>query len=142
MEDLVKGLQAGDTGSFERFVQQYGDRLHRFIRRLVGPRWMEDVTQEVFLRIHRSIGTYRPGGSFNAWVYTLANNLCIDFLRRQRRAERNLQEPVNVAPTSGDVLAASEMRDAILRAVEQLPVEQRQVFLLREEAGLTSLALQ
>ncbi|MHC4607491.1 MAG: RNA polymerase sigma factor [Planctomycetota bacterium] len=137
MDDLLKGLQAGDAGAFERFVREFGDRIFRFVGRLVGPRWAEDLTQEVFLRIHRSVGKYRPTGSFKAWIFTLANNVCIDFLRKRRLETAELPE-AQAGPESGpvDALTAVELRDAVLRAVERLPVEQRQVFLLREEAGL------
>jgi RNA polymerase sigma-70 factor (ECF subfamily) len=138
MDDLVKGLKAGDPGAFERFVREHGDRIYRFVGRLVGRRWADDLTQDVLLRIHRSIGRYEPTGSFSAWVFTLANNVCIDFLRRRRPEVAGVSDEGAAAPADpADALSAIELREAVLRAVERLPVEQKQVFLLREEAGLS-----
>lgn len=138
MDELVRGLKAGQAVAFETLVRDYGDRIYRFARRLVGERFAEDVTQEVFIRVHRSIDAYQPSGRFESWLFTIANNLCIDAVRR-RRPEEPLaverfasggQEPDQAAETN-------ERRRALLRAVERLPVDQRQVFLLREEGGLT-----
>ena len=137
MDDLVEGLKAGDPAAFERLVREFGDRLYRFVRRLVGESWADDVTQDALIRIHRTVGSYRPTGRFEAWLYTVANNLCIDFLRR-KRPEQELAEGVEAeSPTAPDLLEEDERRRAILKAVERLPVEQKQVFLLREEGGMS-----
>ncbi len=137
MDDLVAGLKAGNPAAFERLVREFGDRLYRFVRRLVGEAWADDLTQEALVRIHQSIGAYRPIGRFESWIYTLANNLCIDFLRR-KRPELALPEGVETeAPTASELLEEDERRRAILKAVEKLPVEQKQVFLLREEGGMS-----
>jgi RNA polymerase sigma-70 factor (ECF subfamily) len=138
MEDLVAALKAGRPEAFERLVREFGDRLYRFARRLAGEPWAEDVTQEVLLRIFRSIGGYRPEGRFEAWLFSIANHVAIDFARR-RRPERWTPdlEGARQSPSPLEDLEDRERRAALLRAVERLPVEQRQVFLLREEAGLS-----
>jgi RNA polymerase sigma-70 factor (ECF subfamily) len=135
MTDLVRGLQAGDARAYERLVRDYGDRIYRFVRRMVGDRLADDLTQEVFVRVHRSIATYEPGGSFESWLFTIANNLCVDALRR-RRDERGRPDLLEPAVRVADPLEERELHSALLRAVAELPEEQRQVFLLREEAGL------
>ncbi len=146
MDDLVKGLRAGESAAFERLVREYGDRIFRFVRRLVGDRHAEDVAQDVLIRVHRSVASYEPTGSFDSWLFTIANNLCIDQLRRNRpeRREASLDteegEPAvpdhrETAPMAA--LEDREIQEALRRAVAALPVEQRQVFLMREEAGLS-----
>jgi RNA polymerase sigma-70 factor (ECF subfamily) len=143
MADLVRGLQAGQAEAYERLVRDYGDRIFRFVRRMVGDRHAEDVTQEAFVRIHRSIASYEPGGSFDSWLFTIANNLCIDHIRRSR-PERGATPLDALADSVADRRAAGalesiedrEVRDALLAAVHRLPPDQKQVFLLREEAGL------
>ena len=146
MDDLVKGLKAGDAGAFERLVRDYGDRLYRFVRRMVGDRDAEDITQELLLRVHRSIGAYEPTGRFEAWLFTIANNLCIDAVRRRRPeaalsdVDADLGADAFAAPRTTeapDEIARREVRQALLRAVDRLPVDQRQVFLLREEGGMS-----
>jgi RNA polymerase sigma-70 factor (ECF subfamily) len=145
MSDLVEGLKAGRPEAFERLVRELGDRIFRFVKRLVGPQWADDVTQEVLIRVFRSIGTYQPTGRFESWIFTIANNLCIDHARKRRpepaltEADEDLQAErfASGAPTPLEDLEVREERAALLKAVERLPLEQRQVFLLREEGGLS-----
>jgi RNA polymerase sigma-70 factor (ECF subfamily) len=138
MDDLVQGLKAGEPAAFERLVRVYGDKVYRFARRLAGERWADDVAQETFIRVFRSIRSYRPTGRFESWLFTIANRLAIDALRRQR-PEASMTE-IGLEDFAGAPAGAAEdaeLRLAILREVERLPVEQKQVFLLREEAGLS-----
>jgi len=145
MEELVRGLKDGRPEAFERLVREFGDRIYRFVKRLAGERAAEDLTQEVFIRVHRSIDAYRPEGRFESWLFTIANNLCIDHARK-RRPEVSLSDVDDeltperfaaVAPEPQDAAEEDERRQALLKAVERLPFEQKQVFLLRQEAGLT-----
>ena len=145
MNDLVEGLKAGHARAFEQLVRGYGDRIFRFVKRIVGERAAEDVAQEVMIRVFRSIGRYRPTGRFESWLFTLANNLAIDQVRK-RRPEASLSELggdvsadqfASGSPEPSRRLEEGERREAILVAVEELSVEQKQVFLLREEGGLT-----
>jgi RNA polymerase sigma-70 factor (ECF subfamily) len=145
MDDLLRGLKAGLPAAFERLVREYGDRLYRFALRLVGERGAEDLTQEVLLRVFRSIGSYEPTGRFDSWLFTIANHLAIDEARR-RKPEAPLTEIdeeargdrfASAMPEPSESLEEAERRRALLQAVERLPLDQRQVFLLREEAGLS-----
>lgn len=145
MDELVQGLAAGRPEAFEALVRDYGDRLYRFIKRMAGERWAEDLTQEVFVRVHRSIRSYRPTGRFESWLFTIASHLAIDFLRKQRPEASLSEVDAELSPERfaskglqpSDALEEGERRRALLRAVERLPVDQKQVFLLREEAGLS-----
>ena len=147
MDDLVKGLKAGESAAFDRLVRDYGDRIYRFVRRMVGVRWADDLAQEVLIRIHRSVGAYEPTGSFDSWLFTIANNLCIDHLRRNRpeRRESSFDADEEGDPHVPDgreggpveVLEEREVKEALRRAVLNLPTDQKQVFLMREEAGLS-----
>jgi RNA polymerase sigma-70 factor (ECF subfamily) len=145
MDELIRGLKAGRPEAFERLVREYGDRIYRFVKRLAGERPAEDLTQEVLLRVHRSIESYRPEGRFESWLFTIANNLCIDHARR-RKPEASLSDLdgdlsadrfASGAPEPIESMEEEERRQALLQAVDRLPFEQRQVFLLREEAGLS-----
>lgn len=136
MDDLVTGLKAGRPEAYERLVRDYGDRLYRFALRLVGARWAEDAVQEVFIRVHRSIGAWRPTGRFESWLFAVANNLCVDWARRRKPQLGLPPEAEAAGPGPAEALDAGERRRAIVRAVEALPTDQKQVFLLRHEAGL------
>ena len=133
MKDLIRRLKAGDPKAYEVLVDEYGDRLRRFASRMAGPEVAEDVVQEVFLRIYRSIQSFDDAGSLAAWIFTIANNLCVDHLRKRPPAARQGR----AEPGPSEVAEILETRRALLRAVQALPEEQKRVFLLREEAGLS-----
>jgi RNA polymerase sigma-70 factor (ECF subfamily) len=142
MDELIRGLKAGRPEAFERLVREFGDRIYRFVKRLAGGPAAEDLTQEVFIRVHRSIDAYRPEGRFESWLFTIANNLCIDHARWRRDHPTAAVEEIAVwgrartRPPEEEAEGA-EIRAALRQAVERLPFEQKQVFLLREEAGLS-----
>jgi RNA polymerase sigma-70 factor (ECF subfamily) len=136
MDDLIQGLKSGQSASFDRLVREYGDRLYRFCLRIVGPTEAEDVVQETFIRVHRSIGSYQPTGRFESWLFTIANHLALDSVRRRSSVSMESEEPVDFHEPTDD-LDHQEVQHALVQAVDRLPVDQKQVFLLREEAGLS-----
>ncbi len=137
MEQLIRGLQAGEAGAYERLLQDYGDRLVRFARRHVGDAEAEDLVQEVFLRVHRAIGSYDPSGSFAAWLFTIAHRLCLDQRRSRTPLKRAGPLDEDVADRRTTTGPDDGLRDALAKAVANLPPEQKQVFLLREEGDLS-----
>jgi len=133
MNDLIPGLRAGDPEAYDTLVAEFGDRLRRFAARMAGPEVADDIVQETFLRVFRSIRSFDPTGSLASWIFAIANNLCIDHLRKrplEGRQHRSTPEPSIVAE-------GKEARESLRRAVASLPDSQKRVFLLREEAGLT-----
>jgi len=133
MDDLIQGLKAGDGRAFERLVQEYGDRVHRYVTRIAGLEGAEDLTQEVFLRVYRAIGSFEPSGGLAPWIFTIATHLGVDQLRK-RQARPEAPPPVD---RRGDPVEARELRETLLEAIAGLPEDQRRVFHLREEAGLS-----
>ena len=140
--------------SIERLHRDYGERIHRYLARLVGPSEAEDLEQDVFEKAQRALGTFRGDSRVLTWLYRVATNVAIDRMRSaERRAdlerpaepERHRNTAEGLDPTSE---AASErsldgeldrarMRDCILRVVEQLPASQRAVILLGDLRGLS-----
>lgn len=133
MSDLILGLKAGDPEAYGRLVSGYGDRLRRFAARMAGPEVADDLVQEVFLRVYRSIRRFDPAGSLAAWIFTIANNLCVDHLRKRPPAARTRRPP----PGPSDEAEGREAREALSRAIASLPDGQKRVFHLREDAGLS-----
>jgi len=142
--------QKGDVAAFAELVSRHEKRLWNFVRRFVADgATAEDLLQEVFLRVVRSAREWRPSAKFSTWLYTIARNLCTDQARRGalRKADSLDQTPGAGRDDSGprrlDKLAAPDGnaekaaldREIALRvdeAVAELPVEQREVFLMRE----------
>jgi RNA polymerase sigma-70 factor (ECF subfamily) len=138
--------------AFSELVARHERALWNFVRRFVGDgASAEDLLQEVFLRVVRSAGEWQPTAKFSTWIYTIARNLCTDHARRMclRRAS-SLDGPalsdghwdgsgprridgVAGADRVGEVAVQNrEMAARLERALAGLPVEQREVFLMRE----------
>lgn len=145
--------QRGDREAFALLVKRYKKQVYNFVlRQLRTPALCEDVTQEVFMRLVQNAAEFKHEARFSTWLYAIARNLCIDQLRRlQHRRHPSLDQPLGDgdARTLGDSIASdhhsasaersaasSEMQASILRAIESLPDDQREVFLLREIADL------
>jgi RNA polymerase sigma-70 factor (ECF subfamily) len=153
-EALMVRYQRGDREAFAQLVRKYEKPVYNFISRQVRiPSVAEDVTQDTFLRVVQNASDFKHEARFSTWLYTIARNLCIDHLRKMSlRRHPSLDQPQGgdeEARPLGDAVAdghprasaeraaiASEVAVCIVRAVEDLPEEQREVYLLREVANL------
>ena len=142
--------QRGDVASFAELVARHEKRLWNFVRRFVADSaTAEDLLQEIFLRVVRNAAEWQPSAKFTTWIYTIARNLCTDNARRGvfRKADSLDQTPGasrdesgphridKVASPDGNAEKAAMNREIATRvdqAVSSLPVEQREVFLMRE----------
>lgn len=142
-ERLMVRFQGGDARAFEVLVRRHRSPVFSFLLRLAGDRARaEDLCQEAFLKVVKGAEGWEPRARFQTWLYAIARNLAVDEARR--RAFRRV-EPLD-APAAAAVPADVPAPDrgaegALLRgrleaAMAALPEEQREVFLLREHAGL------
>lgn len=145
--------KSGDARAFATLVQRHRQPVFNFILRYVGHRQRaEDVLQETWLKVVRSSSEWQPRARFTTWVYTIARNLCVDSARKEsfRKTEsldapmgpdddgRALGELVPDEGGAGPDRAAHNvrLRPILERALQSLPAEQREVFLLREYQGI------
>lgn len=125
--EIVKSVQAGDSESFSFLVDKYHRHLLNFIYRLVGdPQIVEDLGQEVFLSVYRSIRTFNVsrGVPFSAWLFITARNRCISELRRKKLSTASIEETVGLSlheRTPEQIASDEERLLAIHAALEQLP---------------------
>ena len=143
----VDAARAGDTGAFEALVLRYQARIVNFASALMhDPGAAEDVAQEAFVRAWRGLARFRGESSFKTWLYRIAANVARTHLdrhgRRGRTADRSLDDE-NEALQAADVAAAAPdaetslvARDAIDRALGELPEELRTALVLRDVEGL------
>ena len=154
-EALMLRYQRGDLSGFWRSRRAPQDPAFQFRLRQVGAVGAaEDLVQEVFVRVIESAGTFKHEAKFTTWAYTIARNLCVDHHRKasyRRHAsldERETREHGD-GPSLGDQVADShprastergaisnEIQVRVVAALDALPVEQREVFLLRQVANL------
>lgn len=139
-EELMYCYACGDERAFEIIVSRYTQRLFRFARRLLGDaETAEDVVQEAFLRVHLHAGRYKYGvARFSTWIYRIARNLTIQEFRKQTRRktrESEAEEEAIVEPEKE--LLDAEFNAMLQKALEELPEDQRTVFVLRDMEHMT-----
>jgi RNA polymerase sigma-70 factor, ECF subfamily len=155
-EVLMMRFQGGDQSAFTRLVRRHKTPVYNFILRSVRSREVaEDLAQDVFVKVVQNAADFKHEARFSTWAYTIARNVCIDHLRKAAlRKHPSLDQATNNnggedGPTLGERIAdshfgasvdrvaiGSELGKRITRAVEELPPEQREVFLLREVANV------
>jgi RNA polymerase sigma-70 factor (ECF subfamily) len=149
-ESLMLRYRDGDVRAFELLVTRHRKPVFNFILRFVrDTAHAEDVTQETFLRLVKGANAYERQAKFTTWLYTIARNLCVDAARRgKHRKAASLDAPLDdggaslldFVPDGGAAVdRQAQSRELALRlraAIESLPDEQREIFLLREVADL------
>ena len=151
-EALMIRFQQGDRAAFAALVKKHKSPLYNFaLRQLRAKTTAEDVVQETFVRVVQNAADFKHEARFTTWLYTIARNLCIDQLRkgalRKHPSLDARQSQDEGGPTLGEQTAdsranverdatAGELRQRIASAVETLPDDQREVFLMREVANL------
>jgi RNA polymerase sigma-70 factor (ECF subfamily) len=149
-DELLDRYAAGDVEAFAVLLQRYQRPLFNFIARAVRDLdAATDLTQEAFARVVQHADGFNRGAKFSTWIYAIARNLCIDHSRRMKhRRHASLDatpgagqgEDGGVAwveriagdgPDAERGTASVDVRERIARAVNALPDEQREVFLMR-----------
>lgn len=124
--------------SLEVLFDQFGSALLGFVRqRISNPGQAEDLTQEIWLKVHERLPSLRDNGKMESWLYRIARNTLIDHARRSRPSE---ELPENLATDSPEP-DLPDLRPAILRFLDQLPAEDREALRLTEYEGLTQKQL-
>ena len=139
--ELAQRCRRGDAAAFEELYRAHAGRLYNLVFRMAGSvHEAEDLLQEVFLHAHRKLGSFRGDSSLGTWLYRLAVNHCLDFLRgRQAKMSRitdsldeeGAEEPAASAP----VVPAAVSRLDLDRAIARLPPGCRAAFVLHDVEG-------
>lgn len=148
-EALIGRYARGDAAAFESLYRRHELRVWRYLERNVRNRATADeLLQEVWFAVARDAERYEPTARFTTWLFTIAHNRMIDSIRASRPALSletiGYQADAVMAPLTAAAHAspyasavAQDQAAAIVKAVEQLPAEQRDAFLLQIEGELS-----
>lgn len=154
--ELMGRFKRGDAKAFEQLLARHKRGIYNFCLKMLGERTQaEDAMQEIFLRLLRSAKDWERQAKLTTWLYTIARNYCIDALRKASyrktaSLDHSLKEgeggsegtPLgervadeeSISPDRG--AESARMRTLLAQAIAALPPEQREVFVMREHAGM------
>jgi RNA polymerase sigma-70 factor (ECF subfamily) len=141
-DDLVARAQRGDKAAFRLLFERHRNDVARLVFRMLGPKAdMEDIIQEVFLQVYRSLGDFRGEARFTTWLHRLTVNVVL----MHRRAARSRPQFTEEVPAAAEAPLAHPDEDAIRRqrvrafyeVLDRLPDKKRAVFVLHEIEGRT-----
>jgi RNA polymerase sigma-70 factor, ECF subfamily len=139
---LVERCRAGDLGAFEDLYRQHSRKLFSLACRMVGsPTEAEDLLQEIFLTAHRKLDGFRGESALSTWLYRLATNQCLDYLRsRAARTDQVTEtldeEPGWYQPGQRGLAEQTVSKIDLERALTRLPPGCRAAFVLHDIEGL------
>jgi RNA polymerase sigma-70 factor (ECF subfamily) len=141
VETLIQRCLQGDQQAWDQIVRQYWRKVFNVAYKFVGKHdEAEDLTQDIFLKIFRSLDTFDRRANFQTWLISVSRNLCIDHYRSVRKERETIDRGVDAAdlsPASPDAgpIAALEQRDRVVllrQAMAALPDTLRTAVLLRD----------
>jgi RNA polymerase sigma-70 factor (ECF subfamily) len=141
-QELVSRCQAGDLAAFRELFGEHREEVARLAQRMLGgPKDLEDVVQEVFLQVHRSIRDFRREARFSTWLYRITVNVVLMHRRAARSRPVFVEAPEVWAGEDGAVPPDEQVaRNARVRAfhrlLERISEKKRTVFVLHELEGL------
>lgn len=151
-KQLVSRAKRGELAAFEQLVATYEKRIYALAYRSSGNiQDAQDITQEVFLRVYRSLDRFRQNSSFGTWVYRITMNICVDFARHnaarpetvsltQEDGERPLKDATALNQPE-QAAENQELRIELHTALQLLSAEHREIVLLRDVADLSYTAI-
>ena len=138
---LIKKCQQGDRQAFDALIRLYYDYVSGFLLKTTADKTLsEDLTQETFLKMIRSIERFNPGGSasFGTWLITIAKNCYIDHLRRNRIYLEDIEAlPLEAEQSVADEVERKLEYERVLNAMETLPPEQALAIRLKYVENMT-----
>ena len=147
---IVQRVLEGDVNAFEKLVLEYEKSVYALTQRMCSnAEDAADMTQETFIKAYNSLSSFRGDSKFSVWLYRIATNVCLDFLRSKSRKptvslsmedDDGEEVELDIADESQSperLLERGLTRDAVRRGLNALSPEYRQILLLREIQGLS-----
>lgn len=139
---LVRLVKSGDTAAFEELVRLYRSQVAGIAYRIVGDYDdAKDITQMVFVKLYHNLRRYDPSKRFTTWLYRIATNASIDYVRKFKKQKFELLEETWGLVDTHSLSPAQELtyrmlKEHVLRSADRLSFKQRTAFVLRDVDGL------
>ncbi|HTL44098.1 MAG TPA: sigma-70 family RNA polymerase sigma factor [Vicinamibacterales bacterium] len=144
--DLVARAAAGDASAFHALVERHRAMVYRVAYQFAGNHHdAEDIAQDVFIKVYRSLDRFRYDAQLTSWLYRIAMNACIDHRRRQapagwapftEDAEQKMLNAPEERPGPEDAAYGLQLGDVLQAEIARLPAGQRLIFTMRHHEGL------
>ena len=144
--DLISRAAGGDSSAFQALVQRHRSMVYRVAYQFAGNHHdAEDIAQEVFIKVYRSLDRFRQDAQLTSWMYRIVMNACIDHRRRQRlavaapfgeEAEQRMLNTPEERPDPEERAYAGELGQVLESEIGRLPNGQRVVFVMRHHQGM------
>src|SRR5687767_15998786 len=144
--DLITRAAGGDPTAFQTLVERHRSMVYRVAYQFAGNHHdAEDIAQEVFIKVYRSLDRFRQDAQLTSWMYRIAMNACIDHKRRHspagaapfgEEAEFKMLNTPEEAPGPEERAYAGELGEVLEQEIQRLPPGQRVVFIMRHHQGL------
>ena len=144
--DLISRAAAGDHSAFHALVERHRAMVYRVAYQFAGNHHdAEDIAQEVFIKVYRSLDRFRQDAQLTSWMYRIVMNACIDYRRRHtssgaapfgEEAEQRMLNTPEEAPDPETRAYAGELGEVLEAEIQRLPPGQRMVFIMRHHQGL------
>jgi len=136
---LIKNYLGGDNNAFGEIVKRYKDYVYNLAYRMTdNPADAEDLTQEIFISLMEKIGSFKGNSKFSTWLYRLTTNQCLDWLRKRKPANRQIDDMD--LKSNDDILASIEVKEQLKdvdEALSHLPEDFKIVVILRDIEGFS-----
>lgn len=141
-DNLIQKCRKGDADAFAPLMKIYRHRLFSYLFKLCGNRiTAEDLFQETLIKVWRAFPKYDERNKFSSWLFSIAHNTTMDFLRKknmQEFLEYNEEAPFEINTNDPHMeFINNEANSIVSKAIDRLPIKQREVFLLRVHGEMT-----
>lgn len=148
-EDLIEKAQKGDLKAFEKIVELYQNKVYGIVYHMIKKEdEVEDVAQEVFIKIYRNINKFQGKSSFYTWVYRITANMCIDTLKKKQTViyldEKLKTEEGEIYPEipsddkrQDELYEQKELKEKLNECIEKLEPKQKLMIILRDIKGFS-----
>ena len=148
---LIARFLNGDKTAFEKLINQYRQQLYSYLCRMVNDsEAAKDLFQDVMMNVLKSLPKYQDKQKFSNWLYSIAHNLAMNYIGKQHRKSEIMMNNTVIgfdtvlfdsradeSFSPDEILKKKELKGILKFSIEKLPIEQKQILLLREHSGLS-----